>query len=154
MENERKIMKISREEKKSEAIIRMKALGIFPDTVKQFKDDGYVSISEPPFGAFFWAEGDDLQRIRDFEDQNNTLVYLVVRSHTNIGKLDSYLYISDCSEEWERDREDIQNMEPLVYVYNHDMPEYSEFGYIAIEKTMAAGLIRTCQEAEIMTDSM
>lgn len=41
-------MEISREEKKTEAIARMKALGIFPDTIKQFKDDDYISISEPP----------------------------------------------------------------------------------------------------------
>ena len=46
----------------------MKSLGIFPQTIRQFRDNGYVSISEPPFGAFYWAENEDLKRIRDFED--------------------------------------------------------------------------------------
>ena len=56
---------MTRDEKKAEAIKRMKLADIFPQTIKQFEEDGYVSISEPPVGAFFWAEGEDLQRIRD-----------------------------------------------------------------------------------------
>lgn len=99
----------------------MKALGIFPDTIKQFKDDDYVSISEPPVGAFYWAEGEDLQRIKDFEKQHDALVYVVVRTYSNIGKMDSYLFVSDYRNEWEQDNEDIKNMAPLAYVYNHDM---------------------------------
>lgn len=85
-----KSMNVTREEKMAEAIERMKALRVFKPTIKQFKDDGYISISEPPFGAFYWAEGDDLKRIREFEEQNNALVYLVVRSYTTFGKMDCY----------------------------------------------------------------
>lgn len=136
-------MEISREEKKTEAIARMKALGIFPDTIKQFKDDDYISISEPPVGAFYWAEGDDLQRIKDFEKQHDALVYAVVRTYSNIGKMDSYLYVSDYRDEWGQDNEDIKNMAPLAYVYNHDMPDCSEFGCVGLEKSIAAGLLRT-----------
>ena len=40
-------MKVSREEKKIEAISRMKKIGIFPQTIQQFEQQGYVSISEP-----------------------------------------------------------------------------------------------------------
>ena len=46
-------MNIDREAKKAEAVERMKALGIFPETVRQFEREDYVSVSEPPFGAFF-----------------------------------------------------------------------------------------------------
>lgn len=42
-------MNVTREEKMAEAIERMKALQVFKPTIKQFKDDGYISISEPPF---------------------------------------------------------------------------------------------------------
>lgn len=136
-------MNVTREEKMAEAIKRMKALGVFNPTIKQFKDDGYISISEPPFGAFYWAEGDDLKRIREFEEQNSALVYLVVRSYTTIGKMDSYLYVSDYPEEWEQDRADIKDGQPLVYVYNHDAPDCSEFGCISVALTPAAGLRRT-----------
>lgn len=136
-------MKISREDKKVEAIARMEALGIFPDTIKQFKDDDYVSISEPPVGAFYWAEGEDLQRIKNFENQYNALVYVVVRTYSNIGKMDSYLYVSDYRDEWGQDNEDIKNTAPLAYVYNHDMPDCSEFRCVGLKKSVAAGLLRT-----------
>ena len=121
-------MNITREDKKAEAIERMKLLDIFAETRKQFERDDYVSISEPPVGAFFWAEGEDLQRIR---------------SYTTFGKMDCYLYVSDHRDEWEQDREDLKNREPPCYVYNHDMPDCSEFGCVGIEKTCAAGLCRT-----------
>lgn len=136
-------MNIGTEEKKIEAIARMKKLGIFPQTIKQFEDEGYVSISEPPFGAFYWAEGEDLERIREFEEKHNALVYVVVRSFTAYGKMDSMLYVSDYQEEWEMDRDDLQGGQQVSYVYNHDAPDCSEFGSIGIELTEAAGLRRT-----------
>ena len=138
-------MRISIEEKKAEAIERMKALGIFPQTIQQFKNEDCISISEPPFGAFYWAEGQDLERIRQFEAENDALVYVVIRSYTTIGKLDSYLFVSDYAEESEVDRKNIREVGDglLAYVYNHDAPECSEMGYIGIAPTDAAGLRRT-----------
>lgn len=136
-------MSISKEEKKIEAITRMKSLGIFDATIEQFETMDYVSISEPPFGAFYWAEGEDLKRIRDFEEEHNALVYVAVRSFTSFGKMDAYLYVSDYDEEWEQDREDLKENTALAYVYNHDAPDCSEFGSIGIKLTVAAGLQRT-----------
>lgn len=140
-------MNISMEEKKVEAIARMKKLGIFPQTIKQFEDEGYISISEPPFGAFYWAEDEDLERIRQFEAEHNALVYVVIRSYTNIGKMDSMLFVSDYPEEWEMDRGDVAgdvaNWQQVAYVYNHDAPDCSEMGAIGIAPTAAAGLCRT-----------
>ncbi len=87
-------MKISIEEKKIEAIERMKLLEIYPETIRQFAEEGYVSISEPPFGAFFWAEDESLKLIKSFEKRFDSLVYLVIRSYTDFGKLDNYLFVS------------------------------------------------------------
>ena len=115
-------MNISIEEKKVEAIARMKALGIFPQTIKQFEDEGYVSISE---------------------QEHNALVYVVIRSYTNIGKMDSMLFVSDYPEEWEMDRADIPHQQQVAYVYNHDAPDCSEIGAIGFAPTPAAGLCRT-----------
>ena len=64
-------MNISFEEKKTEAISRMKTLGIFPETIKQFEKGDYVSRSEPPFGAYYWVEGDELDALRKFEQAHN-----------------------------------------------------------------------------------
>lgn len=138
-------MKISIEKKKAEAIERMKALGIFPQTIEQFKDEGFISISEPPFGAFYWANDQDLERVRQFEAEYNALVYVGIRSYTTIGKLDSYLFVSDHANEWSLDRKNIREVGDglLAYVYNHDAPECSEMGYIGVARTAAAGLRRT-----------
>lgn len=137
-------MKISVADKKAEAVKRMNLLGIYPETIQQFDKEDFVSVSEPPIGAYFWVQGEELDRIREFEKNYNALVYTVVRGrYSEIGTLDAYLYVSDEKEEWERDIENIHNNEAFAYVYNHDYPEQSEFGYIGIKLTVAAGLIRT-----------
>lgn len=137
-------MNITMADKRQEAIRRMNTLGIFPQTIHQFEANGQVSISEPPFGAFYWVGGDDLERIKTFEEQFDALVYMVVRSYSTIGTMDSYLYISDHQEEWEMDRMQVQNPGEgvLAYVYNHNDPDFSEFGDIGLAKTTAAGLRR------------
>lgn len=134
---------ITREAKKAEAVARMKKIGIYPETIKQFENKGYISQSLPPLGACFWIEGEQLQRVKNFEDKYNALVYFVIHSYTNIGEMETYLYVSDYEEEWADDREDIENSQCLAYVYNHDMPDCSEFGSIGFQRTPAAGLRRT-----------
>ncbi len=136
-------MNVTCEEKKVEALERMKMLKIFPETVKQFKNDGLISISEPPVGAFFWVEDEKLKAIREFEEKHNALVYMVVRTYTTYGKMDSYLFVSDYKEEWEMDREDLAEGIVFTYTVNYDMPDCSEFGSIGIERTVGAGLKRT-----------
>ena len=138
-------MRISRDEKKIEAVERMKLLGIYPETIRQFEKKDIVSISEPPFGAYYWAEGEDLKRIKEFEEEHNSLVYTVIRSYfRELGKMDSYLFVSDYKvEEWEMDSNDIKHGQALAWVYDHDDPDFSEFGSIGIKLAPAAGLVRT-----------
>lgn len=133
-------MKVSIENKKQEAIERMKALGIFPQTIKQFKE-GMVSYSEPPLGANYWLDEDQKKIAKGFEEEHNVLVYFVIRSYTEFGKLDALLYVSDCEEEWEIDREDIKDGYALAYVYNYDMPFFSEIGGISVQNRFG-GLVR------------
>lgn len=135
-------MNISIEEKKAEAIRRMKMLGIFPETIKQF-EAGYVSRSEPPFGAYYWVEGEELEALRKFEEEYDCLVYTVVRSYTSIGMMDSYLFVSDCKDDWDPDREDFEEGYAFSYTVNYDAPDCSEFGTIGIKLSVAAGLLRT-----------
>ena len=137
-------MEITREEQKREAIARMKAIGIFPETIRQFERSGYVSVSEPPLGAWYWAEGEDLEHIREFESENDATVYCVIRTYyRELGVMDSYLYVSKYPEEWDDDMALLNVGECCAYVYNRDDPELSEFGYIGFELTPAAGLLRT-----------
>lgn len=135
-------MKVPREEKKAEAISRMKAMGIYRETIKQFEKEDLVSKSEPPFGAFYWVEDEELEELHEWEKEHDALVYLVIRSYTSIGTMDAYLYVSDYKDELEIDREDLKENMQIAYVVNKDAPECSEFGSIGFEKTIAAGLKR------------
>ena len=134
-------MNITREAKKQEAIKRLKALNIINDAVKQFEKDDIVMVSEPPFGGLYWLNDEEKEMVRKFEENNNALVYMVVRSFTNFGKMDALLFISDYDEEWEMDNEDIKDDIVMSYVINHDMPDCSEFGSITV-RPMFGGLVR------------
>ena len=136
-------MNVTHEEKKAEAIQRMKEWGIFGPTIDQFSEEDLISQSLPPVGACYWIEGEQLQRGRDFENENNALVYFVIHSYTNIGELESYLFVSDYKEDWHNDHRDLAEGQQIVYVYNADDPWCSEMGSIGIELTPAAGLRRT-----------
>ena len=138
-------MKVSTEEKKVEAISRMKKLGIYPETIQLFEKANIISVSVPPYGALFWATKEELVRIKEFEEKYNVLVYMVVRTYfRELGKMDSFLFVSDYKdEEWEMDRKDLDCGQALAYVYNYDAPIFSEFGSIGLSLTPAAGLVRT-----------
>ena len=88
-------MKITREEKKAEAIKRMKMLEIFPETVRQFEKQNLVSISEPPLGAFYWCDEEQRKIINQIEEEYNLLVYMGIMSYTEFGQMLSLLYVSD-----------------------------------------------------------
>ena len=133
-------MKVSKENKKKEAIQRMKALGIYSESIKQFERD-MVSYSEPPMGANYWLDDEQKAIIKEFEEEYDALVYFGMRSYTEFGKLDSFLYVSDNEEEWFMDNADIQEGYAVAYVYNHDVPEYSEIGSIAVRERFG-GLVR------------
>ena len=134
-------MKVSREIKKEEAIKRMKAMNIYSDAIKQFKNADIVMVSEPPLGGLFWLNDEEKEMVSKFEQENNALVYLVVRSFTNLGIMDNIFYVSDYQDEWEMDNADLNENYACVYVINHDMPDCSEFGTIAW-KSIGGGVLR------------
>ena len=134
---------MTREEMKSEAIARMRQLHLYPETIRQFERENLISESAPPFGACFWLNEAQRERVRQLESKYNILVYHVIHSFTTIGEMESYLYVDPYAEEWEAGREGLKEGMANAYVYNCDDPELSEFGYIGIRLTPAAGLERT-----------
>lgn len=136
-------MNIPIEEKRAEAISRMNKIGLFPIAVKDFRTNGLVQISESPTGYLYYLETDVQKRVKEFEDEYDALVYLVVRAKTEFGIMDSYLYVSDHKEEWGMDNEDLDDGIAMTYTYNYDAPWCSEFGSIGFRLTAAAGIART-----------
>lgn len=135
-------MNVSMEIKKEEAIKRMKALGIFNETIRQFQKEDLVSYSEPPMGANYWLDEEQQKLVKAFEEEYDALVYFVIRSYTMLGRMDAFLYVSDHEEEWEMDNEDINDGYTMSYVHNYDMTDCSEFGSIGVQERFG-GLVRT-----------
>lgn len=124
-------MKISREEKKIEAIKRLRAIGIIPDAIKQFKADDTVMVSENPYGFLYWLNDEQAEVVREFESEYDSLVYLCNYCVTEFGRLLSMFYVSDYPEEWELDNADLEDGYACVNCVNMDAPELSDIGTIS-----------------------
>jgi hypothetical protein len=134
-------MNVSRVNKKQEAIKRMEVLDIYSETIRQFEEDGLISYSEPPIGTNYWLTDEQRKVVREFEEEYNALVYFGVRAYTDFGTLDAFLYVSDYEEEWRDDVEYLKDGYVYAYVYNHDVPEFSDIGSIIVQPRFG-GLVR------------
>lgn len=134
MKNEQK------QQYKKEAIKRMKALGIIDDTIQQFEQADLVSYSLR--GGNYWLDNSFKQLVAEFEEKHDYLVYYAILSYTAIGKMLSLFYVSNREEEWSGDWKELNEGFQMSYVFNLDIPEYSEFGLIGF-KPIFDGLIRT-----------
>lgn len=133
------------EEKKQEAVRRMKALDYFDLSIKEFEKFGKVMINEPPVGAHYYIDEDEelVRKIKELEERDNILVYAVVRKFYKEGTMDSFLFVEDYEEEWEYFDEDLPSGIIMSYTFNRFDPGCSEYGSIGFRKTIAAGLERT-----------
>lgn len=134
-------MKVSIESKKKEAIKRMEVLDIFSETIRQFEEENLVSYSVTPLGTNYWLTEEQREIVKTFEEEYNALVYFAIRTETEFGTLDSFLYVSNHKEEWDMDNEDLEDGYVYAYVYNYDIPEFSEIGLIMVQPRFG-GLVR------------
>ena len=93
-----------------------------PETIRQFERENLISESAPPFGACFWLNEAQRERVRQLESKYNILVYHVIHSFTTIGEMESYLYVDSFLEMWGEDRDKLKGGEAFAYVYNCDDP--------------------------------
>lgn len=128
------------EEAKAEAIERMKVLKMNEKAVRDFRDDDRVNKSDH-FGALTGLNKHEKAVVKEFEEKHDTVVYHVIHQFTNIGELNSLLYVSLDDSEWEMDREDLTEGQALAYVVNKTCPNCSEFGSIGV-KSSFGGVIR------------
>lgn len=133
---------------KQEAIKRLKMLDLNSNVLSDFANDEVVYISEHQkimgldAGILFWANDEQMNYIREFEEKNGVLVYHAILTPFIYGKCLSLLYVSKYEEEWELEKSALRNGRIPSYVYNLSNPNYSEAGMISIKKA-AGGLIRT-----------
>lgn len=136
-------MNMSKEIKKEEAIKRMQALDLYNPYIKAFKDKDEIFMSEMTGGVYeFSANTELVNKVKEFEAENNALVYHVIRTVTQFGELYNFLYVSDYKEEWQQDNADIIDGYALAYVWNKTDEWCSEFGSIGVRGKFG-GIVRT-----------
>ena len=129
-----------REKQQQEAIARLEQLNLYPTVLKEFKQ-GLINVSEHG-GILYWADEEQQAIIKEFEQEHEAIVYHIILSYTEIGRMLSIMYVSKYEEEWEMDRDDLKQGYPCVYVKNLDDDMLSEFGCIGIVERFG-GLMRT-----------
>lgn len=125
-----------------EAIERMKLLKMSKSCIKALKN-GEVWMSEN-YGALYEIDDDFedvLDEIKSVEEKYGCLVYHVIRNVTEFGDLFSFMYVTKYNEYWEEDKDELLTGYAFAYVYNRNIPEFSEFGGIQI-KSCIGGLVR------------
>ena len=138
--------KVSRENKKQEAIKRMTALGLFKPCIKAFAKYDEVQLSEPTGGLYEFSDDAELnEKVLEFEREHDALVYNVIHTPIRIDgivmDMYNFLYVSDYEEEWDMDNDDIADGYVMAYVWNKSDDFLSEFGSIAVQERIG-GLVR------------
>lgn len=131
---------MTREEQIKEAIMRMKELNLHENVVREFKEENMLNMSENG-GFLYWLSEEHNKIIRDWEEESGNVAYHIIHNHTEFGELLSILYVGKYEDEWEMERADIKDGHVFSYVVNLDVPEFSEYGSIAIQRKIG-GLVR------------
>lgn len=134
-------MKITIEEKKKEAIKRMKIINLFPKVIEEFEKENVVNLSEGK-GILFWLNDEQKRIVAEIEREYNILVYHAIHNNMEFGELLTFFYVSDDKSEWGMDRFDLQDGYSCAYIKNLSVDWCSEFGTICF-KPMNGGLVRT-----------
>ena len=133
------------EAQKTEALLRMKKLGIHENAIKEFKECGKINLSEPAWGnkvgVLYWLNEEEEKMVKEWEEKTGCVVFHVIKNNTSFGLCYSFLYVSQNPEEWEEDDEDLEGGFPYVYVKNVTDDWCSEFGRIGI-KPAFGGVVR------------
>lgn len=132
-------MAVTREKMKKEALVRMKILGLHENALRDLEQEDVVNASF--FGALYFLHDGQKARVRQFEEESGGLVYHVIQNYTDLGEMLSFLYVSKYQDEWPRDRVDLKEGIPLVYVANLTDEMCSEYGSIGVKPYMG-GVLR------------
>ena len=118
---------------KAEAIKRMKSIRVYNYVVEDFEVEGNIQVYEPPQGASYWLEEDEEERITQIENDQNILVWGVIRVFVNDDiDVDYLLYVSDNQENWPQERKDLTNHNPKVFAIKDESIDSMQHGRINI----------------------
>lgn len=122
-----------KEKMKQEAIERMEMLGISPTAIKIFEEDGEVGLSVSPAFPICEITPEYKKLIDKWEEKTGSMAYHAIYNGAAVGALLSILFVSSDEEEWELDKRDMEAGYPMAYVFNLNIPEFSEYGSISVK---------------------
>lgn len=76
-------MKTTNEQKKIEALERMRTLKLYPNIIKEFEKENIVNMSENG-GFLYWLTDEQKEIVSDFEAEHDALVYHVIHDFTGL----------------------------------------------------------------------
>ena len=129
-----------RGQQKQEALKRMVKLSLEPEIIVEFMENNTVYLSAQ--GVKFFLEDDEKKIVEEFEKEWNSVVYYVIRESTSVGELLTLFYVSEHTDEWDKDNADIERNLQNCYVKNSSYEHFSEFGYVGFVN-LFGNLIRT-----------
>ena len=126
---------------KKEALRIMKYLKMFPNVIREFKEENKLNKSETRNGILYWLSAEEQQLVNDFEQENpGTLVYHVIKTNTvDFGPIMDLLYVTDNQEDWNLYKDYLKDNLVLSY----SVTPSPESGLIKI-RTINGGLVREC----------
>ncbi len=128
---------------KQEAVSRLMRLGVPTRIRRDYERFGRLHMCTSPSGSYAHIDDKDmLAEIAAFEENYEATVYLVVRMATFYGLLDSLIFVSKYTEEWDEEDADLKDGYLMTYTINRDNPMCTEFGSICFERTDDHGIIR------------
>ena len=135
-----------------EALKRLEMLGLDGYCTENLKNSGMVFYSkDTPFGAFPYmlsSQQEFVSFVKAFEERSGSFVYHCTHEYTGFGECLTMLYVSKYEDEWEADRElleegnKIDGFVQYAYVENISEPLFSEIGTVQVKNSFY-GLIRT-----------
>lgn len=134
--------KADKAEMMNEAIERMQMLGLAPEAISDFQSSGKVCFGMED-GQCFPLDASEQARIQWLDDSKQLLTYAAIRSKSIYGRMISYLVVSPNKCDWGTEHMVMEKNTVTAYVYNYDVPYYSELGQIGIERLPGGMLERT-----------
>lgn len=134
--------KADKAEMMNEAIKRMQMLGLAPEAISDFQSSGKVCFGMED-GQCFPLDASEQARIQWLDDSKQYLTYAVIRNESIFGRMISYLVVGPYKCDWELEHMQMKENIVMAYVYNYDVPDFSELGQIWIECSPGGMLKRT-----------
>lgn len=127
---------VLRQQMKSEAIGRMKSIRLYSYIIEDFETEDNIQVYEPPQGAAYWLEEEEESVVKSIEKDQDILIWGVIRSFMKYNNdsivIDNMLFVTSNQDNWQQERDELVNGNPLVYTVMEGDISTLEMGHISI----------------------